>query len=109
LTSTLYMQSSAVFPEFRRAGLYTELVRKSVELGTEAGFLSIFSRHVATNNAVIIAKLKLGFRITSLELTDTFGSLVHLSYFPNKTREKMLEYRASFSKPDDEIKKLLGF
>lgn len=105
--SSLYMQTSAVFPEYRRTGLYSELVKKVTEIGREAGFLSITSRHVSTNNAVIIAKLKLGFKITGLELTDTFGTLVNLTYFSNPIREKILDYRAGFTKPDAEIKRLL--
>lgn len=72
----LYMQNSAIFPEFRRQGLYTELLKKVVSIGTEIGFQTIYSRHVSTNNDVIIAKLKLGFKITSLEVSDLFGTLV---------------------------------
>ena len=106
--STLYMQNSAVFPEFRRRGLYSKLVEKIVEIARELGFQTIYSRHVVTNNDVIIAKLKRGFKITSLELSDVFGVLVHLSYFPHEARKKMLDYRAGFIRPDDEIKGNLG-
>jgi len=104
---TLYMQNSAVFAEHRRKGLYTALARKMVEIGTDLGFQTIYSRHSATNNDVIIAKLKLGFRITSMEMSDIFGVLVHLSYFPNPVRNRMLDYRAGHTRPDDEIKRLL--
>ena len=103
----LYMQSSAVFPEFRRNGLYSELAKKVVSIGAEVGFQTIYSRHVATNNDIIIAKLKLGFRITSIELSDIFGTLVHLAYYPNEVRRKMLDYRSGYIHPDEEIKKYL--
>ncbi len=104
---TLYMQNSAVFAEHRRKGLYTALAQKMVEIGREQGFQTIYSRHTATNNDVIIAKLKLGFRITSLEMSDIFGVLVHLSYFPNELRHRVLDFRAGQTRPDDEIKHLL--
>lgn len=45
--------------------------------------------------------------ITSLEVCDIFGVLVHLTYFPNKLRKKMLIYRVGDIKPDTEIKECL--
>lgn len=104
---TLYMQNSGVLPEFRRKGLYSELVKKLVEISNQLGFQTVYSRHVATNNDVIIAKLKLDFKITSLELSDVFGVLIHLSYFSSEARKKMLDYRSGFIRPDEEIKKYL--
>ena len=108
-TETFNMCNSAVLPEHRRKGLYTALMNTVVHAATEAGFRRIFSRHSATNNAVIIAKLKAGFNITTMELSESFGTLVHLTYFPNPTRRKVLEYRAGLIRPDEEIKKLLRF
>lgn len=64
-------------------------------------------RHSATNNAVIIPKLKAGFVITSMEISDMFGVLVHLTYFPKVLRRKMITYRVGDMKPDEEIKKCL--
>lgn len=103
-----YMRNSAVLPEHRRQGLYTELLKTSIELLTEKGFQKIYSRHSSTNNAVIIPKLKAGFIITSLELDDMFGSLVHLSYFTNPLRRKMMDFRTGNLRPDEEIKKIFG-
>jgi hypothetical protein len=61
-----------------------------------------------TNNDVIIPKLKAGFLITSFELSDTFGSLVHLTYYPSPLRRKVQVYRAGDLFPDEEIRKALG-
>jgi L-amino acid N-acyltransferase YncA len=101
------MCNSAVFPEHRKKGLYTALMKATLEVVTEMGFQRIYSRHTATNNAVIIPKLKAGFHMTHFELSDTFGVLVHLTYYPKDLRRKMLDYRAGQIKPDDEIRKLL--
>ena len=105
--SRFYMCNSAVFPEHRRKGLYTMLLNEMIKRVTAIGFQEIYSRHTTTNNAVIIPKLKIGFVITSIEITDLFGALVHLTYFPNALRKKILDYRVGQIKPDDEIKNYL--
>lgn len=103
-----YMCNSAVFPKHRRKGLYTMLMGEMIKRVTELGFQEIYSKHRATNNSVLIAKLKAGFVINTLQVTDSHGVMVHLVYFPNKLRNKMLDYRVGQTKPDDEIKIRLG-
>lgn len=103
---TFYMTNSAIFKEHRRKGLYSSLLDFAIETLKGKGFQVIYSRHNATNNAVIIPKLKAGFVITNLELDDVFGVLVHLKYYVNKIRRKILDYRAGQLSPDEELKKL---
>ena len=100
-----YMCNSAILPEHRRQGLYTKLLQAVVERAEQLGFQEIYSRHVATNNAVIIPKLKAGFVMTAMEVNDLFGTLVHLTYYPNPLRKKVLDYRVGQVQPDDEIKR----
>lgn len=107
--TSFYMQNTGILPEHRRKGLYTHLVKKVLEIASELGFQSIWSRYNATNNAVIIPKLKQGFVITALEVTDIFGTLIHLYYFPKDVRRKMMDYRVGQIKPDAEVKTYLGF
>lgn len=104
---TYYMRNSAILPEHRMKGLYTALLKKTISVLEDKGFQKIYSRHNSTNNAVIIPKLKAGFAITSLEVSDMFGVLVHLTYFPKALRKKMLAYRVGDIKPDEEIKSCL--
>ncbi len=106
---TYYMCNSAVFPEHRRKGLYTALLNATLERVTEMGFQRIYGRHVATNNPVIIAKLKAGFQITQFELSDAFGALVHLTWYPHELRRRVLSYRSGQVRPDGEIRRLLRF
>ena len=104
--TTYYMCNSAVLEAHRRKGLYQRLLDENISLLTNLGFQLIYSRHCATNNAVIIPKLKKGFVISKMELSDVFGVLIHLHYYPNKLRGKMMDYRSGQLSPDDEIKKV---
>ncbi len=102
-----YMTSTGILPEHQNKGIYTALLPIILENLQEVGFQEIYSRHSVTHNQVIVPKLKAGFIITGLQLSDMFGTLVHLSYFTNPTRRKMLDFRAGQLRPDDEIKGLL--
>lgn len=105
---TFYMQNSAILPQFRRKGLYTALLHEVLNRVKAQGFQIVLSRHTTTNNSIIIPKLKAGFVITALEVSDRFGTLVHLSYFFNEMRRKVMEFRAGELKPDQKIKDALG-
>ncbi len=102
-----YMVNSAVFPEYRQQGIYTEMMQKGVEKATEMGFQRIFSRHKMSNNAILIPKLKFGFAITGFEVVPRFGTMVVLSYYPNKRRRELLDIRIGSRKPDEEDMKLI--
>jgi RimJ/RimL family protein N-acetyltransferase len=97
-----YMINSAVFPEYRRQGVYTELMRLAVKHITDLGFQRIYSRHKMSNNAVMIPKLKAGFVITGFEVNDVFGNLVELSYYTNPRRRELLEVRTGMRRPSEE-------
>jgi hypothetical protein len=71
------------------------------------GFQIVTSRHTATNNAVIIPKLKAGFVIIGLELDDRFGTLVKLAYYFSAGRRKLIDVRSGQTTPDEAIKKLM--
>lgn len=105
---TFYMRNSAILPQHRRKGLYTILMHEVLERVKAMGFQIVLSRHTTTNNSIIIPKLKAGFVITSIEVSDRFGTLVHLSYFFNETRRQIMEFRAGDLKPDQKIKDALG-
>jgi predicted N-acetyltransferase YhbS len=104
---SFYMANSAVLKNHRRKGVYSSLLRTMVKKVMEEGFQVVTSRHNATNNSVLIPKLKANFIIAKMELDDIFGVLVHLHYYANSTRRKMMDYRSGQAKPDEEIKKLL--
>ncbi len=105
-STSFYMANSAILPEHRRKGLYSRLLKQMVQEASTLGFQLIYSRHCATNNDVIIPKLKAGFLISKMELDDVFGVLVHLHFYPHKTRRKIMDYRCGQRAPDAEIKSI---
>ncbi|MFG1485183.1 GNAT family N-acetyltransferase [Halobacteriovorax sp. RZ-2] len=105
-STTYYMCNSAVLPEYRRHGIYGAMLDKTLAILEAEGFQMVYSRHCATNNAVIIPKLKAGFLISKMEIDDKFGVLIHLHHYFNEKRKKVMDYRAGQVKPDTEIKKL---
>jgi len=106
--SVFYMVNSGVLKEHRRKGIYSALLEKSTEILSQKGFQLIYSRHSATNNAVLIPKLKAGFIISKMEIDDRFGVLIHLHFYTNKIRRKLMDYRVGLLKPDAEIRKVFG-
>lgn len=108
-SANLYMANSCVTPDFRRQGLYTLILNKVLDIAKEEGFHTISSRHVVSNNPVIIAKLKAGFKITGIELSEIHGNLVNLTYFNNDLRAEAYEVRSGFSKTNNKtIKKIFS-
>lgn len=71
-SETFYMRNSAILPGHRRKGLYTALMYEVLGRVEKMGFQVVLSRHTTTNNEIIIPKLKAGFVITSLEVSDRF-------------------------------------
>jgi GNAT superfamily N-acetyltransferase len=104
---TFSMINTGILPDHQGRGVYTALLRRILEILKAEGFQVLVSRHVVTNNRVLVPKLKAGFVITHFELSDTFGLLVHLSYFFNPRRRKLLDFRAGQLAPDDELKGFL--
>lgn len=88
-----YMRNSAVLREHRNQGLYSAMFKCVKEYVLNLGFQIISSKHLATNNAVIIPKLKQGFVMTGMDLSDVFGTLVCLKYFANDGRRRVMDYR----------------
>ena len=104
---TFSMMNTGILPDHQGRGVYTALLRRILEILKAEGFQVLVSRHVVTNNRVLVPKLKAGFVITHFELSDTFGLLVHLSYFFNPRRRKLLDFRAGQLTLDDELKRIL--
>lgn len=91
---SFFMASSLVIPEKRRAGLYTALANKVLEIIREEGFQSAWSLHLMTNNPVIIAKMRLDFSIVGFEVHTVYGPLVKLNLHFSELRNQTMRYRA---------------
>ena len=99
---TFYMINTGIFPAHQNKGIYKKLLPKILEILKQKGFQK------ATNNQIIIPKLSAGFIITGFEINDIFGILVHLTYFFNETRRKVMEYRVGQLKPNKELREALS-
>ena len=93
--SLLHMVNSGVAPANRRQRVYSHLVQLVLGHAKAQGYVSVLSRHAASNNAVVIAKLKLGFFVSGFEYSEVYGPLVRLSYLPGELRRKLYQARSS--------------
>ena len=98
-TNQFYMLNSGVASTERRKGVYSQLVNALLAHADSQGYSNVRSRHTASNTAVIIAKLKLGFQVSGFEYSEVYGPLVQLTYLVGEARRKLYENRASPIRP----------
>jgi len=75
---TFYMRNTGILPEHQNRGLYTGFARAIADYLRELGYERITSQHKPTNRAILILKLKQGFDVAGLEMTENWGALVKL-------------------------------
>ena len=102
-----YMCSTGLYKAYQGKGIYTALLPKLLEIFKEKGFQKVTSRHHASNNAVLVPKLKAGFVITGFEIEERFGIMVTLAYIYNEKRMKAYQFRTGSLKPDKNLKRYL--
>jgi len=89
-----YMHNTAIFEAHRKKGLYTALLNLMIDYAKIQGYQKITSLHNATNNAIIIPKLKAGFVISGMRISEKFGTLVELRYYPNPKVKAIVDFRS---------------
>ena len=87
------MQVSAVHRDYRRKGIYSTLIDRIIHYTKLLGFNTVVSYHAPSNNAVLIAKLKKNFKITTLEIDGQLGINLWLCYFHNTEMQRAYEFR----------------
>jgi RimJ/RimL family protein N-acetyltransferase len=100
---TFKMINTGIRKEHRGKGIYTKVLPVILNLLKEKGFQKVWSRHSAVNNHILIPKLKAGFIISGFEISDMFGVLVHLTYYFNETRRKVIDFRVGDIQPTRKI------
>jgi len=88
-----YMQFTAVHTDYRKQGIYSEIVDRVLSYTNSLGFSRVLSCHAPFNNAVLIAKLKKGFKIIGMDIDPALGNNVWLCYFHNEELKKAFEFR----------------
>jgi len=91
----LHMINSGVSPDYRHRGIYREIVAMTIDHAERQGFVKIVSRHVPSNNDVIIPKLRLGFVISAFEYSEVYGPLIHLTYLISSERRQLYQARST--------------
>jgi len=104
---TVYMSNTALLPAHRGQGLYTRLLPHLLETFRAAGYTLVRSHHHATNNAVIVPKLRAGFRIQGLELNHHGLMAILIHSFDDVYREYM-DARSGLTRPAGELARRLG-
>jgi GNAT superfamily N-acetyltransferase len=85
---TFFMTSSGVLPAYQRRGLYTAFTKRLLAYLYALGYERVVSNHQPNNRAVIIAKLKLGFNITAVNLDERWGAQAELTYLFHEDRRR---------------------
>jgi RimJ/RimL family protein N-acetyltransferase len=104
---SFYMKNSCIKPAFRNRGLYSKVLSHLTQHIFNLGFKVVTSKHIASNNAILIAKLKQGFIVTGMEMSVENGLLLVLSLFNNKIRHQVLDFRNGFGMPGKEVSSML--
>lgn len=92
------MMNSGLLKPYQNQGIYSCVLKDVLAILAEAGFQKVESQHQASNNQVIIPKLKAGFIITGLDLDDKVGMRVRLTYYFNSKRRDTLAFRIGSKK-----------
>ncbi|WP_437541777.1 GNAT family N-acetyltransferase [Sorangium sp. So ce367] len=100
---TYRMWHSVIHPDYRRRGLYREFLRRVLAYTRELGFDYVVSEHAPGNNAVLIAKLKAGFRIVAMDIDAATGPGLNLRYFHNEAHLRVYEYRCGLATLDERL------
>jgi len=99
-----YMHNTAIFEDHRKKGLYTVLLQLMLKYAKKEGYQKVSSTHIATNNAIIIPKLKAGFIITGMHINEKFGIMVELSYYTNPKIKAVVDFRSGQSRLPQNLK-----
>lgn len=105
---TFFMMITGILKKHRNKGIYKKMLPLILKILKEKGFQKVYSRHSVTNNNVIVPKLKAGFVISGIELNDSAGLFVQLTYYFNEVRRNIFEYRVTGKTPDKQITNLLN-
>lgn len=99
--SCLRLLNTGLVPEARGQGLYSAWIHALMDWARNAGFAELRSRHRADHNALLIPKLKAGFRICGLQVDPRFGILAELRLPFAEDARDLLAWRMG-SRPEDE-------
>ncbi|CAM4387126.1 GNAT family N-acetyltransferase [Deinococcus marmoris] len=104
---TAYMVNTALLPAHRGRGLYSRVLPPVLRTLQTQGYDLVRSHHHATNNAVLIPKLRAGFRLQGLQVDDHGVMAVLMLGFGTLYRDYM-DVRSGLKQPEGEVARALG-
>ncbi|MFD1731654.1 GNAT family N-acetyltransferase [Deinococcus malanensis] len=96
---TVYMADTGILPEHQGRGLYTRLLPAVLQAFRTAGYTLVQSHHRATNNRVIVPKLRAGFLVQGLNLYEG-GLNVALTLSLDPAYQEAQHVRSGFRAPE---------
>ena len=100
---TFYMQNTGILPEYQNKGIYSKSLPFILNLLKKAGMQRITSKHIVSNNPVIVSKLKAGFCISGFEISDKYGMMLNMVYLFNEKRKEVFDYRTGVELKSPEL------
>ncbi len=104
---TAYMVNTALLPAHRGQGVYTRLLPPVLAALRAEGYELVRSHHHATNNAVLLPKLRAGFRLQGLQVDDHGVMAVLMLSFGGLYRDYM-DVRSGLKRPTGEVAQALA-
>ena len=104
---TAYMVNTALLPAHRGAGVYSRLLPAVLAALRAEGYDLVRSQHHATNSAVLVPKLRAGFRLQGLEVGDHGVMAVLVLAYEALYRDYM-DVRSGLTLPRGEVARGLG-
>lgn len=105
---TVYMADTGLLPEHQGRGVYSRLLPHLLATFRAAGFTLVNSHHRATNNAVIVPKLRAGFHLQGLGAYEG-GVNAALTLSLDDTYRQAMHVRSGLRAPVGEVARRLGF
>jgi hypothetical protein len=101
------MVNTALLPPHRGQGVYTRLLPAVLAALQAEGYLLVRSHHHATHNAVLIPKLRAGFRFQGLEV-DEHGVMAVLVHSFDDVYLDYMDIRSGLKQPAGEVARRLA-
>lgn len=104
---TVYMVNTALLPGHRGRGVYTRLLPPLLAHFEREGYSLVRSHHHATNNAVLVPKLRAGFRFQGMQV-DEHGVMAVLIHSFDDVYRAYMDVRSGLARPQGEVARRLG-